>query len=167
MIVMFAFALYKRGFVKEGWQALSSVYSMSMDTEKSKIYPCLPEYFNGEGRGMYSYLTGSASWFVSALLTEAFGVRGKDGDLFIEPKLTKEQFSHSRNIGIIKVFCGRTLRINFLNPRLFEYGKYKIIKVTLNSRELAINNPRFLLISRQLIKKAPVNKEITLNITLG
>ncbi len=64
MIVMFAYALYKRGFIDEGRKVLKSIYNMSMDTEKCRIYPCLPEYFNLEGRGMYAYLTGSASWFI-------------------------------------------------------------------------------------------------------
>src|SRR3989338_9445216 len=70
MIVMYAYALYKRGFSKEGSKVLNSIYNMSKDTQRSKIYPCLPEYFNLEGRGMYSYLTGSASWFVLTLLTQ-------------------------------------------------------------------------------------------------
>jgi cellobiose phosphorylase len=64
MAVMYAYALIKRGYIKEGEEALDSIYRMAVNTAKSKIYPCLPEYFNLEGRGMYSYLTGSASWFV-------------------------------------------------------------------------------------------------------
>jgi len=67
MVVMYAYALYKRGFNKEAKRALDSLYRLSINTEVSKIYPCLPEYFNLEGRGMYSYLTGSASWFVLAM----------------------------------------------------------------------------------------------------
>jgi len=66
MAVMFAYALLKRGYAKEGEEVLDSVYRMSINTPVSKIYPCLPEYFNAEGRGMYSYLTGSASWFMLA-----------------------------------------------------------------------------------------------------
>ncbi|MGD0336978.1 MAG: cellobiose phosphorylase [Candidatus Omnitrophota bacterium] len=167
MVVMFAFSLYKRSFVKEGWRALSSIYRMSMDTEKSKIYPCLPEYFNGEGRGMYSYLTGSASWFALVLLTQSFGARGENGNLCIEPKLSREQFNRAGSISINKLFCSRKLRINFFNPGLLDYGKYKIIKATLGSKELPVTNPHSLRIARQLIKRTPINKEIALNITLG
>ena len=68
MSVMLAYALLARGFTKEGEEVLRSIYRMAMDTKKSKIYPCLPEYFNLKGRGMYSYLTGSASWFMFCLL---------------------------------------------------------------------------------------------------
>jgi cellobiose phosphorylase len=64
MVVIYAYALFLRGFKKEALKALYSLYNLSVDTKKSKIYPCLPEYFNSEGRGMYSYLTGSASWFL-------------------------------------------------------------------------------------------------------
>ncbi|MCM8796717.1 MAG: cellobiose phosphorylase [Candidatus Omnitrophica bacterium] len=167
MTVMFAYALYKRGFVKEAWQALSSIYNMAMAQDKSKIYPCIPEYFNAEGRGMYSYLTGSASWFVLTLLTQVFGVRGKDGALLIEPKLTREQFNYSRDIGITKIFCNRRIRINFSNPHLLDYGKYKIIKATLDSEQLTVNNPSFILISRRLIQRFPPAKEILLDVVLG
>ncbi len=64
MIVMFAYALRIRGFVNEAERALDSIYNMAVNTGQSKIYPCLPEYFDSQGRGMYSYLTGSASWFM-------------------------------------------------------------------------------------------------------
>lgn len=67
MIVMFAYALYKRGYARQARRVLKSIYKMAINTPVSKIYPCLPEYFNSEGRGMYSYLTGSASWFILAL----------------------------------------------------------------------------------------------------
>jgi len=96
MVVMYAFALYKYGLVDDAWNFLRSLFELAANTEKSKIYPCLPEYFNSEGRGMYSYLTGSASWYVLTLLTETFGVKGKDGDLFIEPKFSAAQFGHIR-----------------------------------------------------------------------
>jgi len=64
MAVMYAYALLLRGYRKEALKVLKSLYELSVNTEKSKIYPCLPEYFNLDGRGMYSYLTGSASWFL-------------------------------------------------------------------------------------------------------
>jgi len=64
MVVMYAYALLLRGFRKEAGEALESLYRLSADSQRSRIYPCLPEYFNSEGRGMYPYLTGSASWFL-------------------------------------------------------------------------------------------------------
>jgi len=64
MVVMYAYALFIRGFVEEASKVLKSLYKLAIRSEKSRIYPCLPEYFNLEGCGMYSYLTGSASWFL-------------------------------------------------------------------------------------------------------
>ena len=69
MVVMYAYALYKRGFSKAAYKALYSLYQLSVNSSRSKIYPCLPEYFDLEGRGMYSYLTGSASWFVLTMFS--------------------------------------------------------------------------------------------------
>ena len=167
MIVMFAFALYKRGFAKEGWQVLSSIYNMAVDTQKSKIYPCLPEYFNLEGRGMYSYLTGSASWFVLTMLTEVFGIKGKNGDLLIEPKLRKEQFKAATSISITRNFSGRQFKITFSNPKKLDYGKYKIIKASLNNQNLTLNNQSSILISRKTILKLSAKKMHSINIVLG
>jgi len=164
---MFAYALYKRGFVREGWQVLNSIYNMAIDTEKIKIYPCLPEYFNLEGKGMYSYLTGSASWFVLTMLTQVFGVKGKDGNLLIEPKLCLEQFTDSLKITINRTFAGRNLAITFFNPKKLEYGRYRIIKATLNSQDLALKEPQRIVIKRSAILKLPSNKINSLKIVLG
>jgi cellobiose phosphorylase len=69
MIIMFSYALYKRGFIKEGNSVFNSLYKM-MKSESNTTYPQLPEYFNSRGQGLYSYLTGSASWYIHTLLKE-------------------------------------------------------------------------------------------------
>jgi len=137
MAVMFSYALYKQGFAKEGYEVLNSIYRMAVNTEKSRIYPCLPEYFNAQGKGMYSYLTGSASWFILTLITQVFGIRGTYGDLVIEPKLTKQQFSPKNTISLSTSFAERRIEINFINPRQKDYGKYSIKKITFNGKLLA------------------------------
>jgi cellobiose phosphorylase len=167
MTMMFAYAVYKRGFSKEGWRYLSSVYNMASDTRSSKIYPCLPEYFNLEGRGMYAYLTGSASWFVLTLMTQAFGIRGKDGDLLIEPKLSLEQFKGAPLITLERAFAGRNLRFNFFNSAKPAPAGFRIVRASLNSRNLALKERASLLIRRQDILRLPANKLNTLNIILG
>lgn len=58
MAVMYANALYQRGFARKGYQALQTLADAAMDFGTSKIYPGIPEYFNAKGRGMYHYLTG-------------------------------------------------------------------------------------------------------------
>ncbi|MDD5255541.1 MAG: cellobiose phosphorylase, partial [Candidatus Omnitrophica bacterium] len=132
MCVMYAYALYKQGYSKEGYGALESLFRLSTDTAHSKIYPCLPEYFNAEGRGMYSYLTGSASWFMFTLLTQAFGIRGEMGNLLIEPKLVKEQFARSATLRVRASFAGRNIEVRFYNPRRKDYGSYRICSVSVN-----------------------------------
>lgn len=67
MNVMLANALYKRGFIKEGREVFDSIYKMATD-DRARIYPMIPEYFNNEGRGLYFYLTGSASWYIYTLM---------------------------------------------------------------------------------------------------
>jgi cellobiose phosphorylase len=67
MIIMFAYALYKRGFRKEGNLVFNSLYEM-IKADTNTTYPQLPEYFNNHGQGLYSYLTGSASWYIHTLL---------------------------------------------------------------------------------------------------
>ena len=80
MAVMYANALYRRGFVQEGWKALKTLADTALDFDTSRIYPGIPEYFRSDGRGMYHYLTGAASWYMMTMITQAFGVRGEAGD---------------------------------------------------------------------------------------
>ena len=86
MTVMYANALYQRGFVEEGYKALHTLLATAMDFETSKIYPGVPEYFDASGRGMYNYLTGAASWFMLTMITEVYGVKGSLGNLVLAPK---------------------------------------------------------------------------------
>ena len=67
MVVMLAHALYQRGFSKEGRGVFDSIYKMAA-SKTAKIYPGIPEYFDRKGRGLYLYLTGSASWYIYTLL---------------------------------------------------------------------------------------------------
>ncbi len=147
MVVMFSYALYKRGFAKEGYEVLNSIYQMTVNTNKSKIYPCIPEYFNAQGKGMYSYLTGSASWFMLTLITQVFGIRGEYGDLVIEPKLTKQQFSSQDTISLSTSFAEIKIEIKFINPRKKDYGKYSVRNVVLNGKIIAkdAKTPRFIM----------------------
>ncbi|MCM8789532.1 MAG: cellobiose phosphorylase [Candidatus Omnitrophica bacterium] len=166
MIVMFSYALYTRKFNEEAWRTLNSIYNMAIDTEKSKIYPCLPEYFNLEGRGMYSYLTGSASWFVLTLLTQVFGVKGKNGDLLIEPKLCLEQLKASKTLSIERNFSGRRLCVNFHTCKTLNSNEYKIIKLELNGKSILSAPSSSVLISRKTITALPKDLN-ALDVTLG
>lgn len=126
MAVMYANALYKRGFAQEGFKSLNSLFEASADFDRSHIYPGIPEYFNNKGRGLYSYLTGAGSWYLLTMVTEAFGVRGNAGDLHIEPKLLKEQFNSDKEARIILPFKGHKFEIIYRNKKLKNYGEYRL-----------------------------------------
>ncbi len=143
MTVMYANALYKRGFVREGYKALQTLADTALDFETSKIYPGIPEYFNGEGRGLYHYLTGAASWYMLTFVTEVFGVRGEIGDLVICPKLLEEQFDVQGNAEISLTFAGREFRIAYHNPERLTYGEYVVAKALCDGeRELCRHGDR-------------------------
>jgi len=150
MNVMFAYALYKRGFAREGFEVLDSIYKMCVNTNLSKVYPGLPEYFNSDGRGMYPYLTGSASWLVLTMLTQVFGIRGEMGDFLISPKLVKEQFGKSKKISVDTHFAGRMIKVNYFNPRKLDYGKYRMGNITINEK---------------YVREMPVERKLFLNLT--
>lgn len=137
MAVMYGYALYKQGFAREGYEVLRSLYNAAMNSERAKIYPGIPEYFDSLGRGMYHFLTGSASWYVLTLLTMAYGVRGELGDLVLSPKLVKEEFSSGEARAICQ-FAGRKMTVTYRNPEKLDFGKYRINKVLLNGQEVAI-----------------------------
>ncbi len=135
MTVMYANALYQRGFVKEGYKALQTLADTALDFEISKIYPGIPEYFDGKGRGMYHYLTGAASWYMLTMITEVFGVHGDVGNLVITPKLVKEQFDESGNASIQVSFAHKKFKINFHNPKGLSYGEYRVESAVCDSKK--------------------------------
>ena len=137
MNVMFAYAFYKRGFAKYGFEVINSIYNMCLNTSSSRIYPGIPEYFNSEGRGMYNYLTGSASWLLFTMLTQVFGVRGEMGGLAIDPKLVKEQFGKSGKVSVSAGFAGKRIMVNYYNPEKLDYGEYKIGNVSINDKSVS------------------------------
>ncbi len=132
MAVMYANALYSRGFVCEGYKALKALYKQSMDFETSRIYPGIPEYFGKGGRGLYQFLTGAASWYVLTAVTQMYGICGDYGKLTVEPKLMAEQFDEKGRASITLPFDGRTLHVEYENAAHLEYGDYRIESATLN-----------------------------------
>jgi cellobiose phosphorylase len=136
MAVMYAYALYERGFASEGYQVLKGIFEQSINFPVSRMYPGVPEYFDARGRGVYPYLTGAASWYIFTLLTMSFGVRGSIGDLEIDPKLVRDQFGEDGKVSIRTRFADRDLWITFHNPLDLEFGAYSVGQVIINGEEL-------------------------------
>ena len=157
MASMFMNALYKRGFVKEAYEVFRSLFDLSMDSEKAKIYPGIPEYFTPEGKGMYPYLTGSASWILLTVLQEMYGVKGELGALLIEPKLVLEQFDTNGHAAVNTMFQERKIRVEYNNHEKLDYGEYKIVHFNMNNKvmdKLIPDNKRI---------KIPLNEFISIS----
>jgi cellobiose phosphorylase len=138
MAVMYANALYQRGLVREGFTVLNEMYAHCVDFATARIYPGLPEYISERGRGMYPWLTGSASWYLLTLLNEAYGVRGDLGDLVLAPKLVAEQFDDRGEAAVHTQFAGRDLEVVYHNLGRLDYGAYAIRQMAVDGVELPV-----------------------------
>lgn len=139
MAVMYANALYTRGFAKEGYKALDALYRQSMDFGTSRIYPGIPEYFGKDGRGLYHYLTGAASWYMLTVITQMFGVHGEAGGLAIRPQLLLKQFDAENKAAISLKFMGITWELTIENPNRLEVGSYVVGKAYLDGTSRVVN----------------------------
>ena len=134
MAVMYGYALYKRGKSEEAYKVISSLYNHCNDFEKSRIYPGIPEYIDAKGRGLYHYLTGSASWMLLTVISQMFGVSGKMGDLSFMPQLLGEQFDKDHKIQLSLPFQDRNLKVIYVNEKLLEPTSYNVSKILINEK---------------------------------
>ncbi len=134
MAVMYAYALYQRGLVQAGYKVLEGIYQHCQDFPTSRMYPGIPEYINPHGRGMYTWLTGSASWYLLTLVTEVFGVRGDDGDLVLAPKLVRSQFDAAGNACLTTLFAGKLVQVTYQNPARLDFGQYRVESVAIDGQ---------------------------------
>ena len=167
MAVMYAYALYERGFGREGFTALDCIYRQCVDFTASRMYPGIPEYFSQRGRGMYPYLTGSASWYLLTLLTKAFGVRGLRGDLVLAPMLVSEQFDQAGEAAVTTLFAGRTLAVIYHNPQRLDCGAYRIRSIRLDGNPLAVEPGLQVLLPRPSISGLAAGEPHRLDIELA
>lgn len=165
MAVMYAYALYRRRFAREGYRVIESLYGQCMDFETSRLYPGIPEYFNERGRGMYPWLTGAGSWLILTLLTQIFGAEGEYGSLTLHPQLLAEQFDREGNARIAFSFAGRKMNLIYQNPKHLEVGDYEVVEICLDGRPLPFDkkNP---VVSRETLLRLPGDPVHTLRVTL-
>jgi len=138
MNIMLANALYQRGFVREGKEVMDSIYAMAT-AQEAEIPPVLPEYFNSQGRGLYLYLTGSASWYIYTLVEEVLGVKFSLGDILLEPKLLPDDFT-ADTISLRWRLKAKTINLVYRrkdNPR----RPYRIESVYLGEKKI-LSEPR-------------------------
>ena len=162
MTVMFANALYKQDFIKEANEVIKSIYAMAINP-RAEVYPLIPEYFNQQGKGLYLYLTGSASWYIYNLIEEILGIKFILGDLLLKPKLMAEQFVKS-NIKTTVSMCGKKLNIILSKPKK-KSGVCILKNAFINKKEIPLKKEGFL-IKKDLIKKLK-QKEITVKVSFA
>jgi cellobiose phosphorylase len=167
MAVMYAYALYQRGFAHAGYRALDSLYRQCANFPASRMYPGIPEYFTPDGRGVYPYLTGSASWYLLTLVTQVFGLRGRLGDLVLDPKLVAAQFDEQGNASIHTRFAGREIQVSYHNPLRRDYGQYRIQSVQVNGSSLNRAATQEVIIPRSSIQEHVPGKEVLIQVELG
>ncbi len=155
MSVMYANALYRRGFVHAGHKVLNEIYEHCQDIDKAKIYPGIPEYIDPKGRGMYPYLTGSASWYILTEVLEVFGIKSKFGNLELEPKLVKEQFDKNHKASIKTLISNNLVEVIYTNYSNLDYGDYKIKQIKFDGKIIDFT---------ELGRKALINKKVTSNL---
>jgi cellobiose phosphorylase len=136
MAVMYANALYKRGFAHEGYKVINTIYKHVSCIETAKMYPGIPEYVDVRGRGMYPYLTGSASWLILAEVNEIFGIKGRFGSLLLEPKLVLEQFEDT-DVSITTLIKNKLVQVTYQNKQQLDYNEYKIKEVWDGNKKLS------------------------------
>ncbi|MBN1409865.1 MAG: cellobiose phosphorylase [Spirochaetales bacterium] len=167
MVSMYANALYTRGYAAEGYRIMKKIFTHSSDFSRSKFYPGISEYINPRGRGMYHYLTGSASWYLLTVLTRMFGVQGFLGDLSIKPALAAEQFDANHSAGVRTLFAGIVFNITFKNIPGKECYEYRIKSVSLDGK--AVDHPTGAgeaLIKREDISRLDKNSEHSILVEL-
>ncbi len=167
MAVMYANALYRRGLVREAHRILYGIYRHVQDFPISRMYPGLPEYVTPRGRGVYPYLTGSASWYLLTLLAEVWGVQGRWGDLRLRPALLREQWDAEGRVQVHTLFAGRELDIVYHNPQRLDYGTYIIAEATLDGAPLAIRPGAEIIIPRSVLTALNGDAMHQLDITLA
>lgn len=165
MSVMYANALYRRGFAKEGWKALKALADTALNFDTSHIYPGIPEYFRSDGRGMYHYLTGAASWFMMTMITQVFGVRGEAGDLVLHPKLLAKQFDTQGTASITTAFAGKVFTVVYQNKAGKDFGSYIIGSAFCDGEELRVSGDAFIRLPRRMLTALPGRSHrITVNL---
>lgn len=128
MAVMYANALYSRGFAKEGYKVIHTLYQHCNNYNLSGIYPGVPEYVNQRGQGMYHYLTGAASWLLLTVLNEMYGIKGELGALKLQPKLLAEQFTGGMASATC-MFRGVNVTVTYQNPFGLEVDNYRVKEI--------------------------------------
>ena len=124
MVMMYAYGLYQYDLIHQGREAWYTLIKQSLKSD-SKVFVGIPEYFTDRGIGMYPYLTGSASWLLKLLRTEVFGIKMSFGKVYLEPKLTKDDFIDGK-ASVETYIHGKLINITYHNPKQLDAHAYVV-----------------------------------------
>ena len=116
------------------------------------MYPGIPEYFDNQGRGLYAYLTGAASWYMLTMITEVFGVRGDLGDLVIAPALMPEQYNENGQASLTMNLPEKKVGDLYLQSEKNFPSEYKIKTVWCDEKEMKNKQSTCVRIERELLE---------------
>ncbi|MFU8792516.1 MAG: GH36-type glycosyl hydrolase domain-containing protein [Acholeplasmataceae bacterium] len=134
MAIMYTYGLYQYDLVAQGHESFMALLERAQD-DASKVWVGIPEYFNDQGVGKYSYLTGSASWLLKLLRSEVFGLQFQLGILTLKPKLMSSDFINHK--ASIKTYVfNQCITITYHNPKSLNFGDYKITSITMNHQSI-------------------------------
>jgi cellobiose phosphorylase len=134
---MYAYGLYQYDLVDQGHEAIMTLLHRAQHPD-AHLWVGIPEYFNDQGVGKYSYLTGSASWLLKVMRTEVFGIHFHLGALYFKPKLKSSDFIDGK-ASIQTYVKGRLTHVVYLNPKSLDHGQYVIKKILMQGK--AITQP--------------------------
>ncbi|MGM0420951.1 MAG: GH36-type glycosyl hydrolase domain-containing protein [Bacillota bacterium] len=168
MAMMYSNALYKQGFARKGHEVIASIYHHCRKVNTSRIYPGIPEYVNQRGRGMYPYLTGSASWLLLTMVTRVFGVRGHLGDLVLDPQLVRSQFDAAGEASLGTIFARRFLQISYTNRDKLPVEEYEVKEIAINGEQISFQRQDGrAIIPRDMLTRTAEDKEILIEVGLA
>ena len=166
--IMLIYGLYKRGFVKQGFEIFRDILQLSTDSSTALIFPGIPSYFEPGDRGAYAYLTGSSTWLLLTLTTQIFGVDGRFGDLLLQPRLDHSFFDGSGRASISRNFRDLRIHVQYQNHHKLSYPDYMISQVIINGRQLNMNSedhPEMVIPYKTLVENS-IDKSCLIAVTL-
>ncbi len=127
--IMFIHGLFKKGKLEYAYQMFHDIYSISQDSQTAKTFPEIASFYEPDERGAYMYLTGSSTWIFISLLTQIFGIRGDNGNLLLNPKLSDWFFDKNGNTSIECTFQNQRIRIVYSNNKNKPASQCQILKI--------------------------------------
>lgn len=150
--IMFMHALFHRNKVDQATEMFQEIYSIAQNSSVAKTFPGIPSFYEPGDRGAYMYLTGSSTWIFLSLVTQVFGIRGKEGNLLINPKLSDWFFDPNGKAGIEFSFQNKRMRVDYFSKERKSPSEYRITDVRINNQSYYSGSTRELLIDQEFFK---------------